>query len=306
MAKILITGIAGSLARLTADALLEQGHDIVGVDYRRKPMGLRRKIKFHRANYNKRIIEDIFRQHEPQWVLHLGRVGNLKTGKNKRFDLNVIGSAKIMDLCVKHEVERLVVMSTYHIYGAHPSNHVPIFENEPLRAAQIFPQLTDAAQLDSQACTWVYQHRKLKTAVLRPCTIVGPNIKNAFSTYLREGTLIYLLGFSPMWQFIHERDMVEALKIAINCKKWGVFNVAGAGEVPYIEALEYTGRWALPIPASVASFLLDATGSRSVPRYFLDFFKYPCQISDEKFRREFDFEPVMGPKETIESTVYDA
>lgn len=306
MAKILVTGMAGSLARLTADALLEQGHEIIGVDYRPKPMGLRRKIKFFRANYNKRIIEDVFRQQEPDWVLHLGRVGNLKTDRNKRFDLNVVGSAKLMDLCVKHEVERLVVLSTYHIYGAHPHNHVPIFEDEPLRAAQDFPQLSDAVQLDNQASTWVYQHRKLKTAVLRPCTIVGPNIKNAFSTYLRQGTLLYLLGFSPMWQFIHERDMVEALKLAISSRAWGIFNVAGAGEVPFIKALTYTGRRALPIPATVASALLELSGSRAVPRYFLDFFKYHCLISDERFRQTFGFRPTMGPKETIESTIHDA
>ena len=41
-------------------------------------------------------IADVFRRHKPQVVLHLGRVGNLRVSKDKRFDLNVVGSAKII------------------------------------------------------------------------------------------------------------------------------------------------------------------------------------------------------------------
>lgn len=307
MSTVLVTGVAGNLARLTAERLVDDGHEVIGVDYRH-PRALRQEIIFYQANYNKARIEDVVRRHQPSHVLHLGRVGNLKVRANKRFDLNVIGSAKITELCLKHNVQRLVVLSTFHIYGAHPDNHIPISEDEPLRAAQKYPQLGDAVQLDSMASNWVYRHRDLRTAVLRPTNIVGPNIRNAISTYLRRPTLVCMLGFSPMWQFIHERDMVSAILEVFENDTAGIYNVAGRDAIPLIDALELTGAPVIPIPAPAADLALRLGRAvlPSVPPYLLDFFKYPCVISDEKFRTEHNFEPQVTIEEAIRSTLRGA
>jgi len=302
VASVLITGMSGSLSQLIAERLLDAGHSVVGVDYRPKNPSTRREIPFYRANYNKRLIEDIFKKHQPSHVLHLGRVGNLKTQAGKRFDLNVVGSAKIMELCLKYESKRLIVLSTFHIYGAHPANHIPISEEEPLRAAQNFPQLADAVQLDNQASTWVYRYRTLRTLVLRPCNIVGAHINNAISNYLRQKNLPCLLGYSPMWQFIDERDMVEALEKALFSDHVGLYNVAGLGELPLLEALGITGGRLWPIPSPIATMLLAAGGPFTMPTYFLDFLKYPCVVNDARFRSDFGFSPTIGIRESIEAT----
>ncbi len=304
MSCYLITGISGTLARLTAKRLLSEGHEVVGVDYRHKPGDFDLDIPYYRANYNKTKIEDVFRHHPPDGVLHLGRVGNLKVQINKRFDLNVIGSAKIRDLCLKYDVRRLVVLSTFHIYGAHAENHIPIFEDEPLRSGTTFPELADAVQLDSQAAQWVYQHPSLRCVVLRPCNVVGPNVQNAMSRYLRQPRLAYILGYSPMSQFIHEDDMVDALHLALFGDAVGVFNVAGAGELPLVHALELTGAKLYPVPGPLAQLILAVQGrlGPAFPPYLLDFFKYPCIISDSAFRERFGYVPRVGLVETIRST----
>ncbi len=302
--RILITGIAGGLAQLVADALLARGHEIIGVDYRDRPEGLRDDIVFYQANYNKTGIEDVFRRHPPRAVLHLGRVGNLKMTTGKRFDLNVVGSTKVLEQCLKHDVRKLVVLSTFHIYGAHPQNHIPISEQEPLRAGQSFPQLADAVQLDNQATQWVYQHRKLRTVVLRPCNVLGSHVHNAISQYFRQPTKIYLAGYNPMWQFVHEADMVRAIVLAYGDDKVGVYNVAGAGEVPIATALALAGGTVLPVPAPVASayLRLRAGFGPALPPYLLDFLKYPCVISDARFRADFGYAPEVGLVHTIKTS----
>ena len=184
MAQILVTGMAGGLSQLIARRLLQEGHEVVGVDYRPVPPlpDLPGMITY-RANYNKTAIEDVFRRHAFERVLHLGRVGNLKEDMGKRFDLNVVGSQKIMNLCLQYGIKRLLVLSTFHIYGASPANHIPIAEDEPLRAGSQFPQLADAIQLDNMAATWVYQHREVLTAVLRVTNVVGPSIHPSGEPY---------------------------------------------------------------------------------------------------------------------------
>ncbi len=306
MSKVLITGIAGGLARLAAERLNELGHQVIGVDYR--PMGtpLGPWATVYQANYNKTKIEDVFRRHSPELVLHLGRVGNLKQQINKRFDLNVIGSRKVMDLALRYGARRMVVLSTFHIYGAHPHNHVPIYEEEPLRAGVEFPQIADAIQLDNQTVTWIYKNREVKTALLRPTNVIGPDIHNAMSQFLRGKRAPVIMGFDPMTQFIHQDDLVGALVAVAQAEEVGVFNVAGPGSLPWRSALDVVGMKQVPVPSSVAINYLKMAGlvSRQLPPYLVNFFKYPCVISSDKLKETFGFEPQVSIQEGLHTTRY--
>ena len=303
----LITGIAGSLARLVGRRLCDAGHDIVGVDYRPVTADPGFPATLYRANYNKTRIEDIFRRHHPDLVLHLGRVGNLKMRTGKRFDLNVVGSSKVMSLCRKYQVKRLLVLSTFHIYGAHPHNHTPIYEDEPLRAGTGFPQLGDAIQLDNQAVMWVYRHPEVKTVVLRPCNVVGPQIKNAISSFLRQEVKPLMMGFNPMVQFIHQDDLVAAILAAADLDRAdavGVFNLAGKNTLPWREALELCGGTLVPVPADLAALALKVLRifTPALPPYMINFTKYPCVISRQALSETFGWEPGVGDAEAILST----
>lgn len=304
MAEHLITGITGSLAQLVAQRLMRQGHTVVGVDYRRAPPHLHPDIRFYQANYNKTRIEDVFKRHRFDRVLHLGRVGNLKEDQGKRFDLNVVGTQKIMNLCLQHAVKRLVVFSTFHIYGAHPHNHIPISEEDPLRSGMEFPQLGDAIQLDNMASTWVYKHPEVATVVLRPTNVVGPTIQNAMSSFLRAPRIPHLMGFNPMTQFIHEQDMADAVTVASESAATGVFNVAGAGVMPWRSALKLAHARTFPIPAELAmAYMKMAT---RFPLYLVNFFRYPCVITDKAFRDTFGWAPALSMEDTIWDTVKEA
>ena len=303
MATVLITGIQGGLAHTVARQLLDAGHEVVGVDYRQTPPlpppldGMR----VYRANYNKTAIEDIFRHHAFDRVLHLGRVGNLKESMGKRFDLNVVGSQKIMNLCRQHGVKRLIVLSTFHIYGAHPANHTPISEDDPLRAGTQFPQIADAIQLDNMASRWVYENDGVSVVVVRPTNVVGPHIHNAMSNFLRGETVPHLAGFNPMTQFVHEDDIARAVVMASESTARGIFNVAGAGEVPWCTALAIAKAHTFPFPEPLAALAMRLFSAQ--PAYLINFFKYPCVITDEAFRKAFGWRPEISIEETIWSTV---
>lgn len=304
MATTLITGISGSLSRRVAERLLDRGDTVVGVDYRPAPHDLDPRVRFYQANYNKTRIEDVFRHHQFHTVLHLGRVGNLKEGMGKRFDLNVLGSQKIMNLCLQSHVKRLVVMSTFHIYGAHPANHIPISEEDPLRAGADFPQIADAIQLDNMASMWVYQHRNIRTVVLRPTNVVGPTIHNAMSNFLRAARVPHLMGFNPMTQFIHEQDMTDAVVTAGDRQDVGIFNVAGSGVMPWRSALKLARAKTFPLPAPAAMAVMGMFSQ--FPLYLVNFFRYPCVISDRRFRDTFQWAPKVGMEETLWTTVANA
>lgn len=299
----LITGFAGGLAQNVAERLLATGHDVVGVDYRpvtelRAGLGA---VPVHRANYNKTAIEAVFKKHPIERVLHLGRVGNLSEAVGKRFDLNVVGTQKIMDLAVQASVRRVVVLSTFHIYGADPANHTPIAEDEPLRAGVEFPQLADAIQLDAMASTWVYRYPDARVAVLRPTNVIGPTISNTMSNYLRRPRVAKMVGFDPMWQFLHEDDLARAI-VAAGCHEaTGVFNLTGDGVVPWTRAAVMAGAGIVPIPSTMAHIAIRLLSA--FPSYLINFFKYPCVITDRAFREAFGWAPEVPLDEALRSTV---
>ena len=302
--RVLITGITGGLAQLAGKRMNELGFEVVGIDYRPPPSDLGYPALTYQANYNKTRIEDIFRRHPPSHVLHLGRVGNLKDQINKRFDLNVVGSRKVMDLSLRYGAKRLLVLSTFHIYGAHPANHIPIYEDEPLRAGVEFPQIADAIQLDNQAVTWVYQHPELKTAILRPTNVVGPSINNAMSQFLRGKRIPTIMGFDPMTQFIHQSDLVDAIVRMATTEATGVFNVAGPYPIPWRSAIDAAGLTKVPVPSAAAVGYLRLTGliSRALPPYLVNFFMYPCVIADDKIRKALDWTPHVAPDRAVLDT----
>jgi UDP-glucose 4-epimerase len=303
----LITGFAGWTARTVGAELSSQGYQIVGVDYRPPGPPPPYEAQTYQANYNKTRIEDIFRRHRPTHVLHLGRVGNLKVQMGKRFDLNVMGSAKVKELSLKYNSRRLVVLSTFHIYGAHPHNHTPIYEHDPLRAGTAFPQIADAIQLDNQALMWIYQHPELQTVLLRPTNVIGPGVMNAMSRFLRQDWLPVMLGFDPMVQFLYESDLVRAIVAANEAQPVGVFNLAGVSTVPWRGALEMAGGRILPMPSSFAALYLRLAGTLgpALPPYLVNFTKYPCIISDEAFRETFGWRPEVDVDRAIRETVSD-
>lgn len=301
MATIMVTGAGGGLASQVIQMLDARGDDVVAVDYRTIEEDLPPRVRFYKASYNKTGIEDVFRHHKFDVVLHLGRVGDLRQNPGMRFDLNVVGTQKIMNLCATNGVRRMVVLSTFHIYGAHPANHTPILEEDPLRAGLEFPEIGDAIQLDNMASTWVWRHPEVHTAVLRVVNVVGPDIKNTMSQFLRGQKVPYLLGFNPMTQFIHQSDLAQAIIAAADKHIPGVFNIAGPDVVPWRTALKLAGASVYPIPGSLVQGFLKLSGA--FPAYLINFFRYPCIISDKVFRETFDWKPLLSLEETIWSTV---
>ena len=302
MSKILVTGIAGGLSHRVAERLVARGDVVIGADYRpidALPASLS-SVQTYRASYVKTAIEDVFRKHQFDAVLHLGRVGNLREDVSTRFDMNVYGSQKLSTLCVQHGVKSLVVLSTFHIYGAHPRNHTPISEDDPLHAGTEFPQIADAIQLDSMASNWVYRHPSVRTVVLRPTNVVGPSIQNTISKFLRLPIVPHILGFNPMVQFVHEDDLVSAVVTSCDGKMRGVFNVAGPAVIPWRTALEIVRARTVPLPSTLAALWLGAAG---FPRYLVNFYKYPCVVTDEALRKASDWRARVPIRQTLESTV---
>lgn len=293
--KILITGAAGALAKYVIDKL-QADYQIIGVDFR----GLKAMhpdTVDYEVDFNKRSFEDVFREHEFVAVLHLGRIKISELDRGRRFSSNVIGTERLLRLALKYGVEQVLVLSTYHVYGADPHNPSLIDESFPLKAAGHAQELVDAVELENLANIYLYKHPELNITVLRPCNIAGAGINNSISRMLAQPLAPCVAGFTPLMQFIHVEDMASAVVASLMQNKPGVYNVAPDDWVAYQDALELAGcrRLFLPsIPPVLTRSLAGAMGRFAPPSYLIDFFKYAVVIDAQKFSNTFDFKPVYS------------
>lgn len=304
--KILVTGAAGGLASVAVHRLADD-YDLVGVDPR--PMRSHQPAfpgEFHQVDYRQRKMADVFRNHQFHALLHLGRVPVTATArKSLRYNLNVLGTRSLLDLALKFGVRNVIVFSTFHVYGAHQHNHLQITEADPLRASQIFAELSDAVELDNASTMFLLRHREqVRTMILRPVNVVGPLIKNQISQLLRAKYCPVLLGYDPMMQFVHESDVAEALILALRSDRSGIYNVAGEGVVPWSHAVRAAGAVPIPVPhmvAYAAFALASQMGIYRFPKHLIDYFRYPTIISDKAFREELGYAPGVTTIEALRS-----
>ncbi len=304
--RILVTGAAGGLAGVVVQRLASD-YDLVGVDPRApRPGAPEFPGEFHQVDYRQRRMADVFRTHQFHALLHLGRVPvTARARKSLRYNLNVLGTRSLLDLALKFGVRNVVVFSTYHVYGAHQHNHLQITEADPLRASQIFAELSDAVELDNVSTMFLLRNRdQVRTVILRPVNVVGPLIQNQISQLLRGHYCPVLLGYDPMQQFVHESDVAEAMILALGSDRAGIYNVAGEGVIPWSHAVRVAGAVPVPVPHVLAYPAFAAASQMGLyrfPKHLIDYFRYPTIISDKAFREELGYSPRVSTVDALRS-----
>ncbi len=301
---VLVTGIAGNLGRaLTRRLHLET--TVIGVD--RRPFPDKPKdVEHHQLDLRKARVDELFRRRRPEALIHLGISHDPRMPFSEAHSFNVVGTQKILELCVHHGVKKVVVLSSANVYGPLPNNSNFLTEETPLMAADRFSGVRDLIELDMYAQSFLWRHPEVETIILRPCNIVGPTVRNAPSNFLRLARPATVMGFDPMVQLIHEDDVASALLLALRPGSRGVYNLVGPGEAPLSAILRELGREPLPVPDFLlrpALRRLFKAGLVSFPPEELDHLQYLCVVDGSRAARELGWAPRHSLRETIRSVL---
>ena len=292
MKSVLIIGIQGALAKITCELLIKRHPEtkIHGVDSRVIDQTLHPdKISTQQIRYTRTNFEKIFREHQFDTVLHLGRLGHSPmTGNiNKRIDINLVGTNTILELAQKFHCKKVVILSTHHVYGAHSDNPMFLKEDAPLRGSFKYPELRDVVEMDQMCTNWMWRNQQhVETIVLRPCNIIGPQIKNSITQYLRTPLAPLPVDYNPMFQFIHEFDMANIVVESAEKLKTGIYNVAGDDVVSLSEAVDIIEVKKLKLPILVVEQLAKImTPMWKFPHYLISYLKFPATLDNSEIKK---------------------
>jgi UDP-glucose 4-epimerase len=300
---VLVTGICGRMGKLLARRL-HRSDRVVGID-RRPFFGKPKDIVHHELDLRRKKTRDVFRTGGIRAVVHLGVMHDPRRSDKEHHTWNVVAFQKLLDYMEQYDIPKLVVLSSANVYGPQPDNPQFLTEDAPLLGAQSFRGIRDLVELDMLAQGFFWKHPETETVILRPCHILG-RVNNAPSNYLRLEHPMTILGFDPMVQVIHEKDVMDAIARALTPGVAGVFNLRGPGELPMSRILWILGRRPNPVPASVARATLDWLWKyrlTSFPPPELDHIRYVCMVDDARARELLGYRPQYSMEETVRSVL---
>lgn len=298
--KVLVPGLGGRLGRMLAERLVERGHDVIGIDrrpFRDAPAG----VEVHELDIRKRAAEDVFRRVRPDAVIHMATVTHLVVQSEDRYRINLGGTRAIFEHCHRHGVKEAVFVGRHTFYGAAADAPLYHLESDPPLAVSTFPELADLVAADLFAASALWRWPDLATTVLRTTYTLGPSLTGTLGTYLRPKRVPTVLGFDPLFQFMHEDDCARAIAEVVGLGLKGVYNVAGPQPVPLSLLLRLAGRRNVPLPEPLLHALLGRFGLARLPPGAVTHIKYPVVVDDSAFRKATGFRPDMDEAQTIGS-----
>jgi UDP-glucose 4-epimerase len=295
---VIITGICGRLGR-DLSRVLHRKRKVIGVD-RRAFVDAPGDVEHHQMDIRSSRAREIFR-HGVAAVVHLGVMHDPHESSVEHHEFNVVGLQRVLEYVETYKIPKMLLLSSANVYGPRPDNPQLIREDAPLLGAGPFSDIRDLVELDMLVNAFFWRNPSTDTVILRPAHILG-TVKNAPSNYLRLDVVPTLLGFDPMIQVVHQRDVLNAIDLALAPGVRGIFNIGGPEPISLSKAITVLQRRIVAVPHSLAKaavknlFRFKLT---SFPAPELDFIRYVCMVDDTKARSELGYVPEHNVEATL-------
>jgi UDP-glucose 4-epimerase len=247
-------------------------------------------------------VAEILADERVDTLLHLAFLSSPTHATAWAHELESVGTMHVLNAARHANLRKLILWSQTILYGAHPDNPNFLSERHALRADADESFFADKIAAEREVSAYAAKAKGTIVTILRTAPIVGPTVHNYITRYLAERVIITLLGFDPLWQFVHEVDAIAAFKLAIDRDFPGVFNIVGEGVLPISTVIKLAGRVALPLLHPVAETMIGAAWAAQAayaPRSFLRYLRYLCIADGEKAAREMGFRPAYTTREAL-------
>lgn len=297
--KYLVTGAAGFIGAYVAERLLQQGHEVVGIDNMNNyyDPALKRYRLARLVNYDNFFffnmnladrdgIAGLFAAEKFQRVIHLAAQAGVRYSLQAPFeyvDSNLVGMMTILEACRHQRVEHLVYASSSSVYGM--NNKIPFSEDDQVdRPVSLYAATKKANELMAHSYAHLYG---ISVTGVRFFTVYGPAGRPdmapwLFTDAILKGESIKVFNHGKMQRdFTYIDDIVEGVLriqavIPSGQRPYALFNIGNSQPIPlarFIQAIETaTGKEAKKImldmqPGDVERTYADTSRLETVVGY---------------------------------------
>ena len=236
--RVLITGGTGFLGLHLARKFVKEKYTVTLFDLENlEEKALRKKVRFIKGDIRdqKAIASAMIGQ---DYVVHAAAALPVLADKKIIFSINIDGTKTVLNSALKHNIKRVVFISSTAIYGV--PKHLPEMEDSPLSPIGYY----GISKIAGEKLCLSFQKKGLPVNILRPTTFLGTERLGIFELWfeaMHSNKRVFILGSgNNTYQLLAVTDFADAIEKALLCKKSGeIFNIGAAEFGTWREDLGY-------------------------------------------------------------------
>jgi UDP-glucose 4-epimerase len=297
---VLITGAAGYVGKMVTRKLAadrRRFETIVATDLRLPPEHERiAGVIYEVADVRSDQLSELIVHHVIDTVVHLAAIVTPPKhgGRELAFEVDVRGTEKLLEACVKHGVCKLLVTSSGAAYGYHADNPPLLREDDVLRGNEVFAYAHHKRLVEQMLLQFREEHPELAQLIFRPGTILGETTTNQITAMFEQPVVLGLREADTPFVFVWDEDVAAAIVEGIHGEQTGIYNLAGEGVMTLREIAHELGRPFVALPAALVEgglTVLKALGAAPYGPEQVCFLRYRPVLSNERLIRDFGYHP---------------
>ncbi len=307
--RYVVTGGSGYIGSRLVERLAERDDtERVLICDVRPPRAYRPKVEYRHLDVrDATAARDVLAAERPDALVHLAFVLNPIHDERTMYEIDVGGTANVLQAAASADVGHVLVTSSATAYGAFPDNPVPLTEDDPVRGVPDFEYARDKAESDRLCQLWALENPERTMTIVRPCIVFGPTVDNyILRLWIKQPFQADFGGPDVPVQFVHEDDVVEALERLLEGRHAGAYNLAGEGTMTLRECADRIGLKRRRVPQSLYWRLAAAMWRlrlSETPPGNLHFAIHPWIVSTDRLKSALDWEPRHTTRETFDITM---
>ena len=290
MKNVAITGVSGYLGNLLLKRIAQEPEveRIIGLDIK-EPTFNSPKLTFIKHDV-RQPFDDIFIKHKIDTAIHLAFIVAPIHDEGKAHQINTEGSKNFLDASAKAKVEQIYYMGSNTEYGARRNNPKIFTEDIPINPNPDFPYPCDKAEVDLMFQDFAKKNPNICVTIGRTAPVTGPGGDACGLTVLFLPIMVKSIGRNPLWQFIHEDDLMELIFLLLKNRKSGIYNFTGDGGLTYSQMIKELGKPSIPLPSWLLYWGIKITWKLRLQSKAqaggLYMLQYPIILSSDKVKKE--------------------
>lgn len=310
--RVLVTGAAGFLGQGLIAELARQSTcaAVIAVDVREVPAAQRLSgITYLTQDVRDPALAHTVAAQHIDTVVHLAAIVTPGKDANRAFEysVDVEGSRNVLQACVAHGVQHIVVSSSGAAYGYHADNPEWLTEDMPLRGNNSFAYSHHKRLVEEMLAQYRQSHPELQQTVLRIGTILGKRVNNQITALFEKPRLLAVQGSDSPFVFIWDEDVTGAIMHALSGQApGGCFNLAGDGALTIFEIAQRLNKSTRVLPAWVLQSALWLGSRLGLSRYGpeqLDFLRYRPVLLNTALKTQFGYTPTKTSAQALDAYI---
>lgn len=247
-------------------------------------------------------MAEVMSEHNSTVILHAAFLWNTARDSEWAHELESVGTDRVLAAVLHSPVKRLVLTSSVSVYGITHRNSTPLNEEAPLISARTLPPWREKVDAENAVAKFSKAHPEVCTTVIRSALVLDPQVDRAISRMMRNRMLPVLMGFDPLFQFVHPVDLLAAYRRCLASYHPGVFNVTTDDAVALSDLIRLGTKVPVRLPHLLALpgyRLLWTAGIGDVHWSFMNFLRFSLIADGSKARRVLG----ISPRSTLDTVL---